>query len=353
MLKYRRTPAFRMYTYPKCTTPISSSDISFNAFHAFPDLDPTPAFLSMPEHSILDLGDISTSCDVTTMFLPDSYNTTQAEEDKSPQTAEPVPDSIFPPMPTNTPNNDYESSNNEEPSKNEDIAPTYVLRPKSSRTEMSLTHSNDLQAIENVFAHIMPREIPNRLVRGGKAYPHYLIYRHVPAKRINPRTIKFTHQNIASTEWAESYPGCKLLIKFKPGTFPSAEQYRITAHLVMLTRGDRMIFDDYDPGFQYQLTRILHLDNDKYHVEMVAFNENGDFFSEASQAFFPCVIEIPTHLIDSSTFHLEDKISHPRLRRARRLYPFLPSQSLSDQFKAPLDPDTLLTFACPLPIYSR
>ena len=334
-----------MYSYTDGGTPILSSSFRVETFDAFRNYDPSPVFLHMPKYSVPEPSIfMDYEHEATTEFQP---------EETAPQIIEYIPDIIIPPTPTSTPVSDYNSSDNDESSKAEDIAPAYVLRPKSSRTEMSLTHPIGLQAIENVFAHIMPSEIPNRLVRGGRAYPHYLIHRHIPVKGANPRIITLTHQSIASTEWAEDYPGCKLLVKLKPGTFPSAEQYDEFPHLVLLSRGDKIIFDEYDPGFQYELTRILHLEKDKYHVEMVAFNKNGDFFSEASQAFFPCVIELPTHLINCPTFYHEDNVTRPRLRRIRRRYPSHPSRSLSVQSKAPLDPDTLRTFTSPLPVYPR
>jgi len=139
----------------------------------------------------------------------------------------------------------------------------------------------------------------------------------VPAQKFGPCTISLRKTDIASVEWAATYPGCKLLIKLKSHTFPSAEQYQTISHLIVLTKGDKIIFDGYDPGFQYEFTRLLLSTGDRYHVEIVAFNKKGEYFTEASSAFFPCVLEIPAHLIDPHAFDLPTQ--KPRSRRAHHL----------------------------------
>jgi hypothetical protein len=99
-------------------------------------------------------------------------------------------------------------------------------------------------------------------------------------------------------------------------TFRSPEQCAGTPHLRKITRGDRIVFNDYEPGFTYEFTRLLQLKDNIYYIEIVAFDDEGNYFTLESHTFFPCVITIPAHLTDPRTFttiHWHHPKTFPRL----------------------------------------
>lgn len=133
---------------------------------------------------------------------------------------------------------------------------------------------------------------------------------HVPARK--PHTITFQFDlpsHISDVKWATDYPGCKLLIELDPLTFTPAESSEecadtsISHQVQKITKGDQVIFNEYSPGFVYEYTRVLGLKDHHYHVEIVAFDLDGHYFSEASSVLFPCVVAIPAYLIDLKTFY--------------------------------------------------
>jgi len=112
---------------------------------------------------------------------------------------------------------------------------------------------------------------------------------------LDPQVLHLQIDNIASVGWAKHYPGCKLFIELKPGTLTTSR---------MLTKGDKVIFDGYNPGFQYEFSRILHMtEKETFHVELLAYNHDKEFCSEASNVFFPCVLEVPGCFIESRNFY--------------------------------------------------
>ena len=206
--------------------------------------------------------------------------------------------------------------------------------PKPSQARMSSTHSTHARGMQNVFEHIMPQNIPNRLVSSKTAHLYSVNHQQAPTQKNDPCAISIRQTDIASVEWAGSYPGCKLFIKLTPDTLPNAQHYRAISHVVLLTKGDKINFEGQDPTFQYELTRLLLLTGDKAHVEIFAFNKNGEYFTEASNVFFPCVLEMPAHLIDPHAFGLTcNSNSKPSLRRSYRFNPLV-----STTGKAPAAP---------------
>ena len=206
--------------------------------------------------------------------------------------------------------------------------------PKPSQARMSSTYSTHARGIQNVFEHIMPQNIPNRLVSSKTAHLYSVNHQQAPTQKNDPCTIFIRQADIASVEWAASYPGCKLFIKLTIDALPNAQHYRAISHVVLLTKGDKINFEGQDPTFQYELTRLLHLTGDKAHVEIFAFNKSGEYFTEASNAFFPCVLEMPAHLIDPYAFELTCNSNYkPSFRRPRRFNPFVPTTG-----KAPTKP---------------
>src|SRR6266508_1044823 len=141
----------------------------------------------------------------------------------------------------------------------------------SSSYMLQLTHFSlasmhpNTDSIGNVFANVMPNIRPTSLVQRGQ----YLTSQQVPAKKENAQIIHLDSVlHIFDVKWADQYPGCKIVIELNHGTFPSAEQ---CAHLRKITRGDMVIFDDYEPG-------------------------KGNHFTLDSHAFFPSIIAITAHL---------------------------------------------------------
>jgi hypothetical protein len=152
----------------------------------------------------------------------------------------------------------------------------------------------------------MPATKAFPLVRRGRFYPFDLSLQRAPANKENPQVFRLCLAlHIFDVKWADEYPGCKIIIELSHDTFDSAEQCAGIPHLQKITRGDRIVFNDYEPGFAYEFTRLLQLKNNVYYIEIIAFDDEGNYFTSESHTFFPCVIAIPAHLTDPRTFKYE------------------------------------------------
>jgi hypothetical protein len=142
------------------------------------------------------------------------------------------------------------------------------------------------------------------LVRRGRFYPFQLTLQQAPPHKKNPQVFRlYLVLHIFDVKWADEYPGCKIVIELSRDTFRrSPEQCAGTLHLRKITCGDRIVFNDYEPGFTYEFTRLLQLKDNVYYIEIVAFDDEGNYFTSESHTFFPCVITIPAHLTDPRTF---------------------------------------------------
>jgi len=117
-----------------------------------------------------------------------------------------------------------------------------------------------LYTLENVFAEVMPVTKAFPLVQRGRFNPFDLTLQREPADKENPQVFRLCLAlHIFDVKWADEYPGCKIIIELSHDTFDSAEQCAGIPHLQKITRGDRIVFNDYEPGFTYEFTRLLQL----------------------------------------------------------------------------------------------
>ncbi len=70
----------------------------------------------------------------------------------------------------------------------------------------------------------------------------------------------------------------------------------------LLTKGNKVKFDNYQPRFTYELTWIWNSTKTHHNIEIVAFNHQGDYHSEASQILFPCIISIQLYYVNVTNF---------------------------------------------------
>lgn len=108
----------------------------------------------------------------------------------------------------------------------------------------------------------------------------------------------------------------------------------------LLTKGDKVIFDNYQPGFTYELTQIQNSTETHHHIEIVAFNHQEDYHSKSSQSLIPCIISIPLHHVDVTDFEKANTTSGSS-SETRLPLPYLPFEldyeySFSFPFPTPL-----------------
>ena len=173
-----------------------------------------------------------------------------------------------------------------------------TLRAKPFHSNMTLTCP---------FKHLLPAHHPDWVIQTKriKCHPSYYWIEPCSTNKPEPTYLQITtNEHIKAVYNTPNHVGTAYHLLFHDELiFPSATLITNSpADHQLLTKGNKIIFDNYQPGFTYELARIWNSTETHHNIEIVAFNHQGDYHSEASQSLFPCIISIPLYYVDVTDF---------------------------------------------------
>ena len=129
------------------------------------------------------------------------------------------------------------------------------------------------------FKYLLPAHHPDRVIQTKQIKRHPSYYWNEPCSTNKPESMYLritTNERIRAVIILPKRVGTAYHLLFHDElVFPLATSItNSSADHQLLTKGNKVIFDNYQPGFTYDPTRIRNRTETHHHIEIVAFNHH-------------------------------------------------------------------------------